>query len=327
MTPRDQLEADEQAQARAWLVRVRSGKMTQDDVHAFRQWCADHPEMARKLRHTWTALRTAAVDIAQEKTQSGHALNDRARAMRTGRRAFVGFAVAAGASWLALRPPLHLWPAIGEMGADYRTRTGEGRQLTLSNRVTVTMNTRTRIDMLGDQTARHGIDLLAGEADIVASLPVMGGGAFRPIEVIAGRGRLRAEVARFDVRHDDGQVCVTCVSGALTLEHPQRRLVLSSAQQVSYDDRGVGAVSQVNPMVVTAWRRGLLVFDDMPVAQVVDEINRYRPGQVILRNAQLGRHRVQAQIPIARLDDVIELFGKLYGAHITKLPGDIVLLS
>lgn len=115
--------------------------------------------------------------------------------------------------------------------------------------------------------------------------------------------------------------------GALTLEHPQRRLVLSSAQQVSYDDRGVGAVSQVNPMVVTAWRRGLLVFDDMPVAQVVDEINRYRPGQVILRNAQLGRHRVQAQIPIARLDDVIELFGKLYGAHITKLPGDIVLLS
>ena len=36
---------------------------------------------------------------------------------------------------------------------------------------------------------------------------------------------------------------------------------------------------------------------------------------------------MQAQFPITRLDDVIDMVGRLYGAHITRLPGNIVLLS
>jgi transmembrane sensor len=203
------------------------------------------------------------------------------------------------------------------------------------------MNTQTRINvsrMSGPatqgqqaqqgQSTQHGIDLLAGEAEIVAAAPAANASTpLHPVVVVAGKGRLQAQIARFDIRRTGSEVCVTCVSGSLAFEHPQGRLTLLAQQQLVYDDRYVHPVSQVNPANVTAWRQGVLVFDGIPLAQVVDEINRYRPGKLILHNASLGESQVQARFPIAKLDDVIDMFGKLYGARVTKLPGNIVLLS
>jgi transmembrane sensor len=334
MSKADDVEVAIEAQARAWLLRLRSGNVTPDDMQAFRQWCAEHPEMAHMLRDTWSTLRSAAADIAQEEAASGGAWTGPtggAHPLRPGRRAFVGFAIAAGASWLALRPPLQLWPALGEFAADYRTGTGEQKQVALTGRVVVEMNTQTRINILPMQTgqvAQHGIDVLAGEAEIMAAAPAIGRSeSVNPVVVVAGCGRLQAQIARFDVRRAGNQVCVTCISGSLAFEHPRQRLTLSAAQQLVYDDRNVQRVSQVDPSTVVAWRRGVVVFNDVPLAQVIDEINRYRPGKVILRNAELGGNRVQAQFPIARLDDMVDMLGKVYGARVTRLPGEIVLLS
>jgi transmembrane sensor len=330
--------SDAKAEARAWLVRLRSGDATPDDLRAYRLWCAEHPEHAKgahAMSDVWSSLNAAATEMDAEAPAFTRSWTGRAAAahpLRPGRRAFVGFAVAAGASWLALRPPLGLWPALGDYAADYaadyRTATGEQRRVALSGRMTVEMNTQTRIDVLPVQAAQHGIDLLAGEAEIVASASSTDTtGRAGPVLVVAGRGRIQADVARFDVRRTGNEVCVTCVSGSIAFEHPQRRLTLGAAQQFVYNDREVRDVSAVDPRAVTAWRRGVLVFNGVPLAQVVDEINRYRPGKLILRNAELGRGRVQAQFSLTRLDGAIDMIGKLYGANVRKLPGNIVVLS
>jgi transmembrane sensor len=322
----------ELAQARAWLVRLRSGDASPEDKRAFEQWCDVHPQTAHLLRDTWTTLRSAAAELAAEERASGKAWKGHAarnaHPLRPGRRAFVGFAVAAGASWLAIKPPLQLWPALGDFAADWRTGTGETRQVALSDRVTVEMNTQTRVNVLPEPQTMHGLELVAGEAEIVAAAPPPNYvGAMRTVSAVAGKGRMQAQVARFDIKRTGDQVCVTCISGTVAFEHPQRRMTLQASQQIVYDDRSVQLVSDVDPAIVTSWRRGVLVFNGVPLAQVVDEINRYRPGKVILRNATLGHNRMQAQFPIAKLDDVIDMVGKLYGARITKLPGNIVLLS
>jgi len=327
----DNAASELHAQASAWLLRLRSGNMSSNEVQAFQRWCDENPQTEQLLRDTWSSLRTAAAEIAQEERASGNMWTGnagRAHALRPGRRAFVGFAVAAGASWLALRPPLQLWPALGDFAADYRTGTGEQRRVSLSQRVVVEMNTQTRLDILPARQALRGVDLLTGEAEIVAAAPSIGqSDPVRPIIVVAGVGRLQAQIARFNVRRTGNNVCVTCISGSVAFEHPRQRLTLVAAQQVAYDDQDVHPVSQVDPSAVTAWRRGVLVFNGVPLAQVVDEINRYRRGKVILRNEALGENRMQAQFPIAKLDDVINMLGQLYGAHVTKLPGNIVLLS
>jgi transmembrane sensor len=329
------------AQARAWLIRLRSSRATRADVEAFRRWCAENPEherMVRSLGHVWGTVSEAATEVSRLEPEMARRWQQEAAALRNpsrrparpGRRAFVGFAVAGGVSWLALSPPLQLWPALGEFAADYRTGTGEQRQLALSRRVQIEMNTQTRINLLASQDgegASHRIDLLAGEAEIAVAAPAgeLKGG--QPIVVIAGRGRVHADAARFDIRRIGHEVCVTCVSGQITFAHPRQSVTLAASQQLIYDDVTVHPVTHINPEVVTAWRQGLLMFRGMPFGQVVDEINRYRPGRVILRNAALGRNLVQAELPINKLDDAIALLAKSYGAHITRLPGDIVLLG
>ena len=326
---------DPHEQASQWLLRLRSGAASHADADAFRDWCANEPAQAALLSGTWSALRTAAEEIAQEVAEEKRtgvsswadaAL--RRRKVNTGRRAFVGFAVAAGASWLALRPPLGLWPSVGDLAADYRTGTGEQRQFALSERVTVELNTQTRVNLVSTRTAGRGIELVAGEAEIDAAAPAPAQAAYlRPVTVVAGRGRIEAAVARVNIRKMGDQVCVTCLSGTAMLDHPIRRVSLRAQEQVIYDDRRVHPISTADAAQVTAWRRGVLVFDGVPVSQVVAEINRYRPGKVILRNATLARNRMQAQFPIAKVDDVLDMLAKLYGAHVTRLPGDIVLLS
>ncbi|KVL88830.1 FecR family protein [Burkholderia stagnalis] len=316
-------------EASAWLLRLRSGEAAPDDADAFARWCADRPQAAHLLRDTWGALRTAAAELAQEERTAAAWANvaKRERTIRTGRRAFVGFAVAAGASWLTLRPPMALWPSLADLAADYRTGTGEQRQVALAANVTVELNTQTRVDVLPASIAARGVEVVAGEAEIDAAAPSGGAAALRPVVVVAGGGRMQAAVARFNVRRTGAQVCVTCLSGTVALAHPRGARTLRADDQVIYDDRGMRPVSRVDPGAVSAWRRGMLVFNGVPLADVVDEINRYRRGKVVLRSAALGANRIQAQFPIARLDDVIDMVGRLYGAHVTRLPGNIVLLS
>jgi transmembrane sensor len=333
MTKPNDAGRDVQTQAKAWLLHLRSGKVTAEELEEFRRWCAEHPQMARTLREMWSTLRGVGALVAQEEANadlSPVGIAGRAHALRPGRRALIGFAVAAGASWLALRPPLQLWPAVSDFAADYHTGTGQQRQVPLSERVTVEMNTQTRINILPTQAgaaARHGIELLAGEAEILAATPSVDRTPLSPVVVVAGRGRLTARIARFDVRRTDAQVCVTCVSGSIAFEHPQQSLTLLANQQLIYNDRDLRVVSQVDPSAVMAWRRGVLVFNGVPFAQVIDEINRYRPGKVILRNTALAANSVQAQSPIARLDDLIDTLSRVYGARTMKLPGDIVVLT
>src|ERR1700761_220572 len=106
MSKADDAYAALEPQARAWLVRLRSGHATPEEGEAFRRWCAERPEHARVVAMmgvTWGAVDTLAARLAAEDAASGQLWTGNAsHPLRPGRRAFVGFAVAAGASWFAL---------------------------------------------------------------------------------------------------------------------------------------------------------------------------------------------------------------------------------
>jgi transmembrane sensor len=317
--PRDLVEHDDTAigrEAAAWWARLRADDFTQADADALRAWCARSPAHARawrELRQVWQALDPALARAAAAPQRP----NVLAFPLRPGRRAFLGGALAAGVAVLALRPPLGAWPSLQELGADYRTGTGEQRQLALSQQMTVQMNTQTRIDV----RAPEAIELLGGEAEILAS------GARQPVSVVAGAGRLLAQSARFNVRHTDDAVCVTCLAGAVEVVWQQRRQTLDAGQQLVYDERGVQAATAAPKGEASAWRTGALSFAGQPLSQVVDEINRYRPGRVLLRNPELGRRLVRMRFSIRQMDGALAMIRDLYGAQMTSLPGGIVLLS
>lgn len=78
---------------------------------------------------------------------------------------------------------------------------------------------------------------------------------------------------------------------------------------------------------VESWRDRILVFDGVSLAAAIDEINRYRPGRLIVTSAALGRRKVQARLRVEQLPEVVAIIEATYGAKATVLPAGIVLLS
>lgn len=301
-------------EAQDWVIRLGSRQVTADDADAFRQWCArsrGHANAFAQARRVWLALGPAAQRVRSK--------DQPRREPVMGRRAFFGGAMAASVALLALRPPFQLWPAVTDWDADFQTGTGEQRHLAMGAGVVVEMNTQTRISLRNSGDGQ-GFELLTGEAEVNSG----GGGS---VSVIAAGGAIFAERARFNVRHTDRVVCVTCLQGALRIERGDQRAILAAGDQLTYDEREFGALHGVDAAAITAWRRGQLVFNQAPLAQVVAEVNRYRPGKLIITSAALGQRRVQASFSLDRLDDVVALIRDVYGAHLTRLPGGIVLLG
>jgi transmembrane sensor len=241
------------------------------------------------------------------------------------RRAALGGAAALAASaagYAVVKPPLDLWPSLHELTADYRTATGEQRRITLGNDVAVRMNTQTSIAIPTAAASSDEIKLVGGEASFA-----MAPGAPNSLVVDAGEVRTVASRARFDVRHLGSTVCVTCFEGAVRVERGAEVATIGATQQVRADDRGLHPVVSVDPVEAAAWQDGILIFRFTPLSDVIAEINRYRPGKVVLINAALRMSPVNGRFRIQRIDEVLTWIEIAFGATLRSLPGGIRLLA
>lgn len=324
-------------EARIWLGRLALAEVTQMDMQAFKRWQRTSPahEMAFvEAKRQWHAMKLAIGSGLRADPKAAARYRQLAQGMRTaqpGRRAFLGAAMSAAAVAgvaVVAYPPLGLWPAPGAWGADERTATGEQRTLGLASHVRVTLNTQTRVrretSANGETT---GIDLLAGEAAIDLQAMQESGG--RPFVVTAGAGRSSAQGAsRFQVRHLHGsKVCVTCIEGTVQVAHAAGNKLLQARQQTVYDAASLGGVQSVEPADLSAWRKGELVFRQTPLAQVLDEINRYRPGRVVLMADARRDSAVSGRFSIAVLDEALLQIQHSFDLRARALPGGLLVLS
>lgn len=320
-------ESDEPQQERLkrealdWLSRISLGEATRDDLAALRRWRDTSPAHAAVLARAgqiWRALEAPVADLVR-----GGAASNR-RGFRPSRRAFLvggSAAVAATIGVMVVRPPLDLWPSLAELAADHRTGTGEQQHLALAEAVSVDLNTRTSIAMRSTDIEPE-MELISGEAAIAVDRT-----APRPFVVVAADGRMTAYRATFNVRRLGSVVDLTCVDGEVSVECSGRAITLRATQQVSYDTTGLRDVIGVDTVVVTAWRDGVLVFRNTPLVHVIEEVNRYRPGRIILVDAKLGQRLVTARFEIKRLDTVMGQIGSVFKVPIKSLPGGLVLVG
>lgn len=303
-----------------WVLLLTSGDATRADIAALKLWCARsalHAEAFARASGRWRAL-GPAIEVRAGQSIGIPAAGAQA-SRRIGRRAFLGGALAAStvAAVVAIRrPPFGLWPSFDEIAADYRTGTGERHRVALADGGAVEMNTRTSLNL---RKAGDRLELITGEAAVAT--------AAHAIEVIAGDGRVRADTAQFNVRYDGTAVCVTCLSGTVEVEQRGRSITMRQEQQVSYADGNLGAAMAIDPAVVSGWQHGDLWFKNEPLANVIDEVNRYRPGRIVLMNDELGRRRVTAHFKLDRLELVMVQLRETFGARIVPLTGGIVLVS
>lgn len=289
-------------EAREWLLLLTSGRPTVADAKALQAWraqSAEHAQAFEQAKALWQQLAPAAAQVSQPRS--------------FGRRAFLGGAIAASAAVVMVR--VGAPGGFAGLTADYRTEVGEQRQVLLSDGVSLELNTQTRVSRVG-----QGIELLEGEVEVLAHVA-------QPLKVLAGDGWVSAGEARFNLRNTDNKVCVTCIEGSLSVDVAGRSVRLEGGSQLSYSAAEVGEPVVVDTQAVVAWREQVLVFNNATLATVVDEINRYRPGMLLLLNRELGQRRVQARFSLQQLAGVALLIRDAYGAKCTELPGGVVLLS
>jgi transmembrane sensor len=65
----------------------------------------------------------------------------------------------------------------------------------------------------------------------------------------------------------------------------------------------------------------------IPLVDVIEEVNRYRPGRIVVTNSELGRRVVNGTFRRDQLETFIAQVQRLFGAKVTTLPAGLLLLS
>jgi transmembrane sensor len=312
-----------QQEARDWVQRLVSNQVSPADLTALDCWRAESPEHRRAFARAsllWDVLGEVAREADARDAAQRPARSSFARPV--GRRALLVGSAAASVAYLMAQPPLHLWPALSELMAPYRTGTGERRQLAIASGINVEMDAQTSLTAPAAGDQQYALELVSGQLAVSVLAD-----AARPVVIVAADGRSRATRANFDVRRLGSSVCVTCVEGTVDIAYQSATVTLGPGRQTTYGGGRLGSPIAADPADVTAWQRGLLVFRDVPLAQLVEEVNRYRPGRIILLNRSLGERRVVAGFRLDRIDDVVGYLISAFGARTRSLPGGVVLVS
>jgi len=255
-------------QAAKWLALWHSGRMTDADRLGLADWRAAKPEH----EHAWRQAELLAQKLTHIPPQLGMPVLDRAVSRRDFIKPLALLLVAMPTGMLAYRyAPWREWTA------DYRTATGERRELVLADGSRVMLNTSSAINVeFTDQ--RREIRLLAGEI-LIQTVPDPHP-VHRPFIVQTAEGSLRALGTHFNVRQQDAWTQLAVIEGAVEATPAaakQHASVITAGRQSSLTANEVHAATNLDEKR-TAWADGILYVDKMRLDEFVAELGRYRTG-------------------------------------------------
>lgn len=318
---------DEPAEvARAWFVTLL-GKPTAAQRADFSRWLkADpaHLEAYQNVEATWQAMEGPGQRLAEQEAEEISVYldaMDKAKRDRkiAGKLTVLGLVVAtllAGGVWLE-RPGL-----IDDLRADYVTERGEQRTVTLTDGSTVLL----------DADSALSLDLSAGERRV----RLLRGGAYFdvvssgiPFVVEAANGEVRVLGTGFDIRHVDDGGSVTLAHGrvAVSAGEQANQTILEPGQQVRFGPSGVAEVQPVALEDVLAWRTGRYTFYQARLADVIEEIERYRKGRIVIASSALADERVTGSFPLTDTDAALASLQASVGFALHTIAGRLTIVS
>ena len=274
-------------EAARWFVRLQEPLISADEQQRFDAWLNQHPQHRdefQSLQGLWTAadLLPAPRLKALVETPS----------TRRERRPLLRYAVAA--SVLAVALGLGLFSGLNHPGgyhAEFATALGERKHVALPDGSVIDLNSRSRLQVRFEQDRRL-IELSEGEAMFSVQHDTA-----RPFVVEAGSGKVTVTGTRFDVRRGVSETRVVVEQGTVKVQGREAAdnefISLTAGLGTRVDAQGtVAAAYAVNPVELTAWRSGKLVFNNASLSEVVAEVSRYRDKPLKVANATVANLRL-----------------------------------
>ncbi|AHL34224.1 membrane protein [Pseudomonas brassicacearum] len=313
MSPRDSHTLDPSIlnEAADWLMRLSEGSVNDAERQAWEHWRNSSPAhqqawaraelLLSKLQGLPPALAMPSLDRPS---------NPERRAAMGKLAALLALAPLAWGSW-----KLNDWQ---QWTADYRAPVGERRDLTLTDGTRVTLNTDTAIDVYFDQRQRL---LLLRRGEILVQTAPDPSPITRPFMVETSEGRMQALGTRFSVREETGHTRLAVLEGAVSIQlkgTPGK--VVEAGQSSGFSAFAVDGLKPVDKSVL-AWTQGMLMADNMRLADFVSELARYRNG--ILRcDPAIADLRISGAFPLNDTRLTLNMLARTYAININSRLGD-----
>lgn len=273
-------------QAVHWLLEMQQGPLTPRQQRAWQQWHDGHSEHQRAWEHIQRVnqrLRGLSSPLAHA------ALNaPKSGSRRQALKLLLILGAGSAVTW-GMREHNPLTPLL----ADYRSPIGQRRNVALGNGSQLQLNTATAVDVQADGLIR----LIEGEILLTA---------VRTFEVRTAQGLLKTQGGRINVRQFADRTQVAVFEGRVELTPDgSAPLLLQSARQLSFGVRGIG-----NPQPLDAnsgaWVDGMLVAAHMRLGDFLNELGRYRRGQLNC-DAQVADLLISGTYPLDDSERILEL--------------------
>ncbi|MCW2268697.1 FecR family protein [Pseudomonas sp. JUb96] len=278
------------AEASGWYYRLQAEDLSATEREAFAAWLAQGPDQAQawdEVLNLLGALREPARQIRQAQ---------RARWRRPRARVW-----ASAAAVLLMMGLLAYSPWPDRWRADYATTTGETRTVALADGSQLQLNTDTAVQVeLGEGERR--VRLLRGEAWFDVSPDPA-----RPFVIRSGDGWVKVVGTRFSVARQGDLTRVRVAQGKVQVSADNTRSeLLAPGRGVEYSGVSLGTVHGFDGAAEFAWRQRQLVFRQQPLAEVVDELNRYWPGRTLVLGDALRQRKVSGVFEIDKPQAVLK---------------------
>jgi transmembrane sensor len=293
--------------ASEWFARIRSGEL---DAASEQEWAAfvaqPQNEAALEQREAaWAlsadladrpALAPLLAEVDRRVAGQGHS-----PAQRPGRARL--WTLAAAASVAVVAVGLLLLQRGRASVADYSTAVGEQRVVRLADQSAVTLNTGSSVRVTYSRGLRR-VDLVRGEA-----LFAVAKNSARPFEVHALQGVTTAVGTQFDVRLGSNAATVSVLEGAVTVAAGSGSTPVAAGEVVDYGADGrVSPPRAANVTKIRGWVSRRIVFSDEPLAQALEEYNRYSTAPIVLADPALGSRHING---VFRIGDEQAFLGAL----------------
>lgn len=297
-------------EAMDWFLRLREDARHPAVEAEFSRWLQRspaHAEAWQKACRTWEVL-GEVTPVHAGSWQSRKVVTFSPPTSRRRGRWVAG--AAALAAVLALAAP----SLLIRLQADYMTATAETRRVTLEDGTVVDMGADSAIKVEVAGSSRH-VTLLQGEAFFdVAHDPA------RPFTVDTGGVEVAVLGTAFDVQLSSEETTVELARGIVSLspEPAASRAVELAPGEMAVVDHESGAVVRGTIAVedIASWRNGRLFVNDVTIASVVEQLQRYHPAWIKVANRKLASRRVTGLYDLSNPDRALHALVEPYGGKV-----------
>ena len=342
------------AEAAAWLAQLETGKLSSEDMAAFREWIQRSPRHYAEIRRlAGVSLETNVLAGMAEPLRT--AASNRKHLKRIekpsrGRSFKVPLGVAGMLTACALAVAFYIRQPVTSSTPDEpihaATEVGQTEEIALQDGSRINLNTDSKLDVAFVK-AERSVYLEKGEAFFdVAHDPD------RPFTVYAGTHSVTAVGTAFSVRWTDDELIVTVSEGKVVYDDgPPEKAAEGLKTAASKTAKPVaqktflaaGERLEISPVSQQekiqqlpdqtlsrelAWRSGFLDFEDAQLRDVVREMQRYTPMRIEIADEDLAELRFGGVFRIGETDEFFEALELSFDVQVEEAgDGRLILTS